>query len=304
MKKTVDIIIPVYKPDERFEKLMHRLNRQSYPVNRIILMNTEEQFWKPDYIEDNANAEVHHLTKEEFDHGGTRKKAAQLSNADIMIFMTQDALPYDCRLIQQLVESLQQEGVKAAYARQLPSYDCHTLERYTRSFNYPEDSFIKSIEDLPKMGIKTYFCSNVCAAYDKVVYEELGGFVDRAIFNEDMIYAGKLIQAGYRIAYAANASVVHSHNYNCRQQFHRNFDLGVSQAEHPEIFQDVPSEGEGLKLVKQSAKYACSIHRPGLLVGLFFQSASKYIGYRLGKSYERLPKCMVLWFTMNKEYWK
>ena len=70
-----------------------------------------------------------------------------------------------------------------------------------------------------------------------------------------MIYAGGLIQAGYGIAYAAEAKVIHSHNYNCMQQFHRNFDLGVSQAEHPEIFEGVPSEGEGMRLVKKTLSH-------------------------------------------------
>ena len=55
----------------------------------------------------------------------------------------------------------------------------------------------------------------------KSVYKELGGFVPRAIFNEDMILAGTMIKAGYGIAYAADAKVIHSHNYSGRQQFHR-----------------------------------------------------------------------------------
>ncbi len=70
-----------------------------------------------------------------------------------------------------------------------------------------------------------------------------------------MIYAGTMAKQGYGIAYAADACVIHSHNYSCRQQFHRNFDLGVSQADHPEIFEGVPAEGEGLRLVKKSLAY-------------------------------------------------
>ncbi|MFR5150572.1 MAG: hypothetical protein ACLTER_14385 [Ruminococcus sp.] len=53
-----------------------------------------------------------------------------------------------------------------------------------------------------------------------------------------MIYAGTMAKRGYGIAYAADACVIHSHNYSCRQQFHRNFDLGVSQADHPEILRE------------------------------------------------------------------
>ena len=41
MNKKVDVIIPVYKPDQKFLSLLKRLKRQTYPVNRIIIMNTE-----------------------------------------------------------------------------------------------------------------------------------------------------------------------------------------------------------------------------------------------------------------------
>ena len=77
----------------------------------------------------------------------------------------------------------------------------------------------------------------------------------RRFFNEDMIFAGKRIYAGDKVAYVAEAKVIHSHNYTGRQQFHRNFELAVSQAQHPEVFEGVPSEGEGIRMVKATAKY-------------------------------------------------
>ena len=166
--------------------------------------------------------------------------------------------------------------------------ECSFVERYTRSFNYPEISCVKTKADLPRYGIKTYFCSNVCAAYKKDIFEKLGGFVERTIFNEDMIYAGNLIQAGYGIAYAADAKVIHSHNYSCMQQFHRNFDLGVSQAEHPEIFEGVPSEGEGIRLVKRSLGYLIRTGHFWLIPQLIWQSGMKYAGF-WGKDTENFP---------------
>lgn len=150
--------------------------------------------------------------------------------------MTQDAMPADSRLIENLIEPLGEELVGVSYARQLPASDCDFIERYTRRFNYPEESRIKGKEDIPELGIKTFFCSNVCAAYRRDVYEALGGFSRRTIFNEDMILAGRMVQAGYKVAYAAGARVIHSHNYSGLQQFHRNFDLAVSQADNPEVF--------------------------------------------------------------------
>ena len=246
-----DVIIPTYRPGEEFEKLLERLSAQKYPINKILVMNTEKKFWKETWEQEYPLVEVRHLTKEEFDHGGTRRQAAELSDAEILVFMTQDAMPADRELIGALVGALAENPqAGAAYARQLPKKDCRFLEKYTRSFNYPEQSCLKTEKDVQTYGIKTYFCSNVCAAYDHRIYDEIGGFPEHAIFNEDMIYAGWMVKKGYGVAYVSEARVYHSHNYTCMQQFHRNFDLGVSQAEHPEVFEGVPSEGEGIRLVK------------------------------------------------------
>lgn len=301
----VDLIIPTFHPGKEFRCLLERLEKQEYPIRKILVMNTEEEFWDKSWEREFSLLEVHHLKQEAFDHGGTRNRAASLSDGDIMVFMTQDALPADRKLITKLIAPLlENEKIGAAYARQLPNRKCNFLEQYTRSFNYPAESSVKTKKDLPVYGIKTYFCSNVCAAYSKKLYNELGGFVKRTIFNEDMIYAGTLIQHGYGIAYAAEARVIHSHNYSCMQQFHRNFDLGVSQAEHPEIFAGVSSEGEGICLVKKTMAYLCKKGRFWLIPRLILQSGCKYAGYFMGKRYQKLPSKMILWCTMNKSYWK
>ena len=303
--KTVDVIIPAYHPGKEFATLIKRLEKQSVPIHRIIVMNTEESMWNKEWEKLSDVMEIHHLAKPEFDHGGTRAQAAELSDADVMIFMTQDAMPADRELLAELLKALEQdENIAAAYARQLPNAECSFVERYTRAFNYPDRSVVKTKKDMDQYGIKTFFCSNVCAAYKKDIYQKQGGFVRRTIFNEDMIYAGGLIQAGYGIAYAAEAKVIHSHNYNCMQQFHRNFDLGVSQAEHPEIFAGVPSEGEGIKLVKKTINYLIQKRKIWLIPGVILQSGCKYAGYLSGKNYRKLPRKMILWCTMNREYWK
>ena len=302
-KKTVDVIIPVYRPGKEFGELLRRLEKQEHRPEKILVMNTGRENWNEEW-EKCPILEVDHLEQKDFDHGGTRKTGAVLSDADILVFMTQDALPADKKLIGNLIRPLEEEKTGAAYARQLPKEDCRFLECYTRSFNYPSESHIRTAADIPSCGIKTYFCSNVCAAYDREVYEKLGGFVDHAIFNEDMIYAGNLVKKGYAIAYAADAKVYHSHNYSALQQFHRNFDLGVSQAEHPEIFANVPSEGEGIRLVKKSLAYLVKTGHIWLIPQLVIQSGAKYAGYFLGKRYWKLPHRLVMACTMSPWYWK
>lgn len=304
----VDVIIPVYKPDRSFFQLIEQLETQTVPVRRIIVMNTEEKYFEQlvygtKFLEQHRQVTVSHLSRKEFDHGRTRARGVARSDAEVFVMMTQDAMPADAQLIEKLTEALETEGVAAAYARQLPAEDAGEVETYMRGYNYPEESRVKSMEDLPQLGIKTYFCSNVCCAYRRDIYDKLGGFIRHIIFNEDMIYAATAIQAGYRIAYAAQARVIHSHNYTCGKYFHRNFDMGVSQADHPEVFRGVSSEGEGIRSVKMTAAWLRSQKKGRKIPGLLWQSGCKYMGYWLGKHYRKLPRRLILTCTDNREYW-
>lgn len=304
-KIIIDAVIPVYHPGKEFTELLKRLSSQSRSLNKIILMNTGEAPWKETIETEYPLCEVHLLKKEEFDHGGTRHRAAELSDADYLLFLTQDAMPSDDRMVENLFNMFSKdEKIKAVYGRQLPNENCREIEKYTRSFNYPENFKIKSKEDLETMGIKTFFCSNVCAMYEKETYDRLGGFTRRTIFNEDMIYAGGLIKKGYKVAYAAEAKVIHSHNYDAREQFHRNFDLAVSQVDHPEIFAGIRSEKEGIKLVLGTAKHLLKIGKPWLLIPLVTTSVGKILGYKFGQNYRRLSKSFILKCTMNQSYWR
>lgn len=299
----VDVLIPVYRPNESLRTLLRRLKRQSVKPGRIILINTEEKFWNPKLIYGINCVEVYHITKAEFDHAATRRKAAELSDAEYMMFLTQDALPANNRLIERLLEVFEDKEVAGAYARQLPKKNCNPIECYSRAFNYPEKSFIRTKEDVEKLGIRAYFFSDVCAVYRKADYISLGGFVERAIFNEDMLFAANALEHGKKIAYVAKAQVYHSHNYGNLQYLRRNFDLGVSQAEHPEIFAAVSSEKEGIKLVKRTASYLIGCGKGYEIPKLISNSAFKWVGYRLGKNYQRLPKGVVRRLTSNLGYW-
>ena len=300
----VDVLIPVYRPDGKLTELLKRLKTQNYPIHRVILMNTEERHFPAELTGIWDRVEVYHLAKEEFDHGGTRDRGVRMSTADLVVCMTQDAMPADETLIEELVKPFDDPEVWAAYARQLPNEDCREVEKYTRSFNYPEQSMVKTKEYLDRLGIKTFFCSNVCAAWRREKYLELGGFVKHTIFNEDMILAGTMIKQGGKIAYCAKAKVIHSHNYSAFQQFHRNFDLAVSQTMYPEVFGGIRSESEGIKLVKKSLSYCIKIGKPWLMIQVVTQSAGKLLGYKMGQRYRSLPMWLILRCTMSPSFWR
>lgn len=316
----VDVIIPIYRPDEKLIVLLEKLNSQSIKPNSIILMNTGKKYFDKFIERCNAacdggsrfyerfpNVKVYHVKKSQFDHGGTRKLAVKYSRAAVFVMMTQDAIPVDDKLIEELIRGLSNEErgtVAVAYARQLADENCGVLETSSRLFNYPEESCTKAYEDILELGIKTFFCSDVCAAYRRDIFDRLGGFVDKTLFNEDMIYASEAIKSGYAIRYQAEAKVIHSHNYTNSQQFHRNFDLGVSQSQHPEVFAAVSSESEGKKLVAATTKRLLDEKQAMKLPHFYMQCVSKYAGYLLGKNYDKLPMGLVKKLTTNPGYFE
>ena len=145
----VDVIIPVYKPAAGFLKLLDRLASQSRQIGSIILINTEKSYFDQfiadtDFKEKYGNLMVRHIKKEDFDHGGTRNYGVSLSKAPYFILMTDDAIPADENLVEELLRPFADRDVAMVYGRQLPSGECGVIESYTRSFNYPETSCIKS----------------------------------------------------------------------------------------------------------------------------------------------------------------
>ena len=302
---TVDVLIPVYEPDESFYKLLKRLSEQTVRPRKIILMVTEGS--REVSLEDGPypEIEIHKLQKSEFDHAGTRNAAASFSDAPLILFMTQDAVPEDVHFIEEMVNGISEdEKTAVSYARQLARKDARPVERLVRRFNYPEESRKKSLKDLERLGIKTYFCSDVAAVYRKALFTELGGFEAPANFNEDMVFASKAVKAGYNVYYNAEARVVHSHNLKLMEQFRRNFDVVASQADHPEVFEEISSESEGGKLVKTVSKGLFKIGRWYLLPYFILQCGAKFIGFRLGKRYRKLKPGFVKKCSSNRAYWE
>lgn len=303
MEKTIDVIIPVYRPGKEFQELLRRLLCQSILPEHIFILQTLEEgeaMLKPQ----DERIQVFPIAKKDFDHGRTRAYGVSLSKADYVLLMTQDAMPADRELLFRLRKGFEGEKVGIVYGRQLAREDADITERLTRLYNYPAQSRMQTKKDIETLGIKAYFCSDVCAMYDRRLYGELGGFSHPTVFNEDMIMASKVIQSAYAVYYAADARVIHSHAYTCMQQLRRNFDLGVSQKQYSEVFETVSSEKEGAGFARQTILTLCRKGHPFKAVYFAWQCAFRLVGYRLGKRYDRLPDSVVGFCTMSPGYWK
>lgn len=287
-EQSVAVVIPLFRPTAELKKLLERLLCQTCSVHRIILLRTQSIGDSTDEIlsglkeEDREKILLKEIEPSAFNHGLTRNIGMSLAEEEFVIMMTQDAIPADRNLVKNLLAPFEDENVAVTYARQLPKKDCRTVERYVRSFNYPEEDLVKTKESFKTMGIKALFCSDVCAAYRRKEHERLGGFKETD-FNEDMIFAYDAMMDGKKVYYAAKARVFHSHNYSYRQQLLRNRDIGRSQKQFSYIFASLPSEKEGIRLLKNGVEYLLKTGKWYYIPDLVISSGFKYIGYQWGK---------------------
>ena len=251
------------------------------------------------------NVEIRHISSQDFNHGGTRQWGIdQCSESDIYVFLTQDAIPADAYAIENLVAAFDDEQVGSAYGRQLPHEGAGIFGRIARAFNYPPESHIYGLEDRKQHGIKTAFISNSFAAYRKEAMHSVGGFPKDTILSEDMYVAAKMLLAGWRVAYVADAMVYHSHDYTMLQEFRRYFDIGVFHAREPWIQRDFgKAEGEGKRFVMTEFRSVMR-HHPMSLWEIPLRDGLKYLGYCMGKREAQIPNTWKKKCSMFPQYWE
>lgn len=246
---SISVIIPTLNAEKDLPELLETLAAQTAVPDEVIVIDSESED-QTAAVAEKAGAKVLRVARKDFDHGRTRDRALQESVGDIVVFLTQDAVPANKTFLENLIRPLSEEKVAVVTGRQLPKTNAFPMEKLVRWFNYPAESHIRYEKDVERMGIKAFFCSDVCAAYNRKIYLELGGFDYPLKTNEDMFYAARAIRGGYRVAYAADALVFHSHNFSPKEQFERNRIQGFEIERHRPILGEVSQESEGMKLVK------------------------------------------------------
>lgn len=243
------------------------------------------------------------VPRREFNHGLTREKARHALGTPIAVMITPDAIATGPDMLDKLVQPLLDDPmVGVSYARQLPHIGAGFLESFPRRFNYPAQSQVRTLADVPTMGPAAYFCSDSCAAWSNAALDAIGGF-DATLTAEDAIAAAKLIGAGYKVAYAASAMVRHSHHYTVKQEFRRYFDTGLMRRQYRDLLlAQAGDEGRGASFVGAMLR-ALWKERPALIPYALLQSGAKYLGYKAGYHGARLPLAWKKKLSSQDFYW-
>lgn len=300
----ITLIIPTYNAGSLWPNVLNAIKQQTMYPDKVIVIDSGSKDGTVRLASDLDNISVLHIHSKDFNHGGTRNLAVTKAlGSDVIIFLTQDAILADTDALKNLVSYFSDPLIAAVCGRQLPHKDANPLAVHARNFNYSSKSIVKSKADIESLGIKTVFMSNSFAAYRRSIFEELGGFPEHTILAEDMFMAAKMILAGYKVAYCAEAAVKHSHNYTPREEFQRYFDTGVFHACTPWIQRDFGGAGgEGLRFVKSEMRFLLKespLWIPRALLTIF----AKLLGYKLGKRWQSLPLPLCRTLSMYKSFW-
>ncbi|MCX5815619.1 MAG: glycosyltransferase [Proteobacteria bacterium] len=286
MVSGISVVIPTFNADRYIHKLLASIKSQTIPCEVVVIDSSSTD--NTVSISKSFGVKIISIKKEDFNHGRARNLAALQTNGDIIVFLTQDALPFDAYSIERVVAPIEND-VAASYGKQIPEDIAKPTEKFARYFNYPETPVVRGIEDATKSGIKTFFFSNVFSAVRRHEFEMMGGFPEDLIMFEDMIFAAKLMLKGYRIAYTPDAKVIHSHDYSWGEQFQRYLRAGVSFKKNSWFLEFARSDSEGIKFLMEEVKYLLQSNSYRWAMYAMIEAMFKYSGYKIGLNYDKIP---------------
>jgi len=302
----VGAVIPIYNPSEEFVHVLKALGSQTYPISQVIVIDSSPNIDALNHqkiVEDycgHLRCLYLRILPEDFDHGKTRNfGASKLIGENAVLFLTQDGvMSKDC--VEKLVNFLNRNTLAGVYARQLPREGATELEVIERRLTYSSTSRVN--EGLP-LKIDDVLLSNACSLIRIDVLKAVGGFPNRIITAEDIVLANKLLIAGYKTGYCAEATLRHSHKLSFIGTIKRYFDTGAMHTEWGSVIPFNTARGKGAQLVKDEARYLIG-NNPSELASLASSVVGKVIGYSFGRKSVLLSMNLRRKLSQNKGFWR
>lgn len=215
--RSVSVVIPVKDGAARLAELLAAVNAQG--PDEVLMIDSGSGDSSIE-IARAAGATVHEIPPHEFGHGRTRNLGAELTEGELICFLTQDAVPLEGWLDSYRAAFDLEDGVGAAYGPHLP------WPGTTPMIARDQEDFFASMSpaDIPvvhRAGDIT-FLSNVNACYLRRCWEEIR-FADVA-YAEDQAFGTAMLEAGWAKVFHPGAAVRHAHDYGTVGFARRFFD--------------------------------------------------------------------------------
>lgn len=277
---SVDIICPLFNAEKYVENLHHNiLQQKNVNIKNIYYVLTESEDNTEEILKKNK-FNYKKISKTEFSHSLVREEMAFNSNADIVVFITQDIIPKNENWLYYLTKDISEEIV-ACYSKQISK--TNGIEKYTREKNYPNESFVVSKKDLEKLGLKTFFFSDASSAIKREIFLKLNGYDQKDLpISEDMYIAYKIIMNNFKIKYCSESIIIHSHNYKLKELYKR-YKLTGRFFKENSYLDKYGTNQSGASLALYILKRAMKEHNFRVIFRYPFDMLARFIGMKAGK---------------------
>ena len=224
--RSISVLLPTFEGEEFLERVFARLQEQRCDLPWDVLVVDSGSSDRTLEILGGWRARlgvplrIERIHNSAFDHGDTRNLLAAESTGDLLVFLTQDAIPSGPGWLAQLASNFADPLVGAAYCRNVARPDAQLLTRvfsendpgYTagrREVRLPEPEVYAALDSHARRLL--YNFNDVASAIRRDVWERHP--MPRTEFGEDVLMARALLEAGYTVVYDDIATVEHSHDY-------------------------------------------------------------------------------------------
>jgi rhamnosyltransferase len=235
----VSIILPTWNGEAHLRETLPALARQEiaggFEIRAIDSGSTDGTC----ALLEEAGAQLQRIPHEEFRHGPTRNLAAEGALGEVLVFLSQDAVPRDKGFLSALASAFDDPKVAGAYARILPREDDDPLTARTvlsagESGESGETRRLpagKKLIDLDAEERARLCAFNDVASAIRASVFRASPFPDVA-FGEDVAWAARALESNLSIRFEPRAVVLHAHRYSPSRAYERYRVDAVFHREH------------------------------------------------------------------------
>ncbi|MEM8711169.1 MAG: glycosyltransferase, partial [Planctomycetota bacterium] len=222
--QSVSVLLPTYQGLEFLDRVLDALRAQdlALPWDLLVADSDSSDGTVERILERSPElgviVRVLRIRGAEFDHGDTRNLLACRSRGDLLVYLTQDAIPSKAGWLTELVAIFEDQGVGAVSCRNVPRSDA-SLSARVFCYDDPGYALRSKRRELPREpevltpdGRRAlYDFQNVASAVRRAVWERHP--FPRTMMGEDVLMARGVVEGGWSTLFSAEATVDHSHDY-------------------------------------------------------------------------------------------
>lgn len=289
MNLDMTVALPVRNGGKLFRQLAAHLEQvqRRYGLDVLIVDNGSTDGTRA--VARDAGFQVHEIPPEEFGYGTTRNRIAEMVDAELLAFISHDALPVTPNWPELFAEALQDRQVAGVYGRQVPR-DANTKEMFFVALNYPRQPHRYEPEEIqdhhPRPG-RVLFSNAFGAVRRELLLEQ--PYPEELPMGEDQYFAWKMLERGYSIVYEPEAEALHAHRYSFQSLFGRAFQIGQGHR-RAGLDEASASFGEGLRFLAEELRYFISHGHAHRVPEVLLYEFVRWSGFQTGRLWGNLSQ--------------